>query len=68
MAPYCDDEPPACHACHWRNILAQLGWFDSLLFVAPLNDEQSQLLNAAVEKYDLTGAELFEAVLRDALK
>lgn len=62
-------EPLPCESCHWRSILAQLGWFDaSLLFVAPLNDEQSQLLNAAAEKYDLTGAELFEAVLRDALK
>ena len=63
-------EPLPCQSCHWRNILASIGWFDSVpLFVATLTtEEQSQLLNQAAEKYELTGADLLEAVLRDALK
>jgi hypothetical protein len=61
------DEPLPCESCHWRDILASIGWFEGPLFMANLSDELCELLDKASEKHNLTGAELLEVLLRNDL-
>jgi len=43
-----------------HDTLQQIGWFDGLVFTAPVNDTLRPLLDAASEKYGCEGAELLE--------
>jgi hypothetical protein len=57
------DEPTHSHDCErYRDILQQLGWFDTdkLCFVLNVDAKQMALLAAASEKYGCEGAELLE--------
>jgi hypothetical protein len=43
-----------------HDTLQQIGWFDGIVFTAPVNDTLRPLLDAASEKYGCDGAELLE--------
>jgi hypothetical protein len=48
------------HLCAYYDTLQQIGWFDGIVFTAPVNDTLRPLLDAASEKYGCEGAELLE--------
>jgi hypothetical protein len=48
------------HQCAYHDTLQAIGWFDGLVFTAPVNDKLRPLLDAASEKYGCEGAELLE--------
>jgi hypothetical protein len=55
------------HQCAYHDTLQAIGWFDGLVFTAPVNDTLRPLLDAAAEKYGCDGAELLERMAVDCL-
>lgn len=47
--------------------LQAIGWFDGVVFTAPLNDKLRPLLDRAAAKYGCDGAELLEKMAVDCL-
>ena len=50
-----------------HDTLQAIGWFDGVVFTAPLNSEQAKLIFAASAKYGCDGAELLEKMAVDCL-
>lgn len=50
-----------------HDTLQAIGWFDGVVFTAPLNDKLRPLLDRAAEKYGCDGAELLERLCVAAL-